>query len=70
MGLLNIGPAFSALAVPAMDMVWITTLAALATACVMYSLVFVCSPAFFASFFDCFLCSAFESALEMWWLNG
>ena len=41
MGPLILGPTFSALAVPAPDMVWIAALAALATACVMYSLVFV-----------------------------
>ena len=43
MGLLILGHAFSVLAVPAADMVWIATLAALATAFMMYSLVYVCS---------------------------
>ena len=42
MGPLILGPLFSALAVPAADMTWITTLVASATACVMYSLIFVC----------------------------
>ena len=43
MGPLILGPLFSALAVPAVDMVWIATFAASATGCVMYSLAFVCS---------------------------
>ena len=43
MGPLFLGPMFSALAVPTTDMTCIVTLAALYTACVMYSLVFVCS---------------------------
>ena len=45
MGPLILGPTVSALAVPATDMVRITTLTASATACAVYSLVFVCSLA-------------------------
>ena len=41
-GLLILGPMFSAVAVLAMDMVWISAFAASATACAIYSLVFVC----------------------------
>ena len=44
MASLILGTTFSAPAVLAMDMVWIATLVALATACVMYSLVFVHMP--------------------------
>ena len=61
MDLLIWGPLFSALAMLAMDMLWIATLAALAS-CVMYSLVFVCLLATSASMFDWFLCFTFESA--------
>ena len=57
-----LGPAFSALAVLAAGMAWIAALAALATACAVYLLVFSCSLAIFASLFDWFLCSAFESS--------
>ena len=62
MGPLILGPTFSALAVPAMDMVWIATLTALATACAMYSLVLVCSLAILASLYDWSLCSTFQAA--------
>ena len=53
---------FSTLAVPAVAMVCITTLAALATACATYSLEIICSFAFFVSLFDCYLAFAFKSA--------
>ena len=42
MGLMNLGSLFPALAVPARDIIWIATLAALSTACVMSSIIFIC----------------------------
>ena len=41
LGLVILGPMFSGLSVPVVVIVWIVALAALATACSMYSLVFI-----------------------------
>ena len=49
-----LGPVFSAPAAPAVDMVWIATLAALVTACARYLLEFVYSFVIFAFWFACF----------------
>ena len=54
MGLVILGPVLSAHAAPGVDMIQIATLAALDTACAMYSLKFVCSFAMFASLFNFF----------------
>ena len=54
MGLLILHPTFSVLAVPAMHMVCNATLAALATACAVYSLEFVCFLTILDSFSDCY----------------
>ena len=53
-GLLTLGPTFSVLGVPVMDMICIATLAALVTVYAKFSLEFVCSFAISASLSDCY----------------